>query len=66
VGNFANDDHALMTGFLIGALQRAGIPAYPTMDDAGNYIPTVRLRLDVGHPKPVDLEIEVKPVAYEP
>lgn len=63
--NFENDDHALVTGMLIGLLMKAGIPAYPVVDDKGDYLPRLRLRLDVGHARPVDVELEVKAIANE-
>jgi hypothetical protein len=60
MAHFLNDDHALVTGMFLGMLMKVGIPAYPLMDDEGNYMPTIRMRLDIGHSKPVDVLVEVK------
>ena len=63
--NFANFDHALVTGMMLGVLMKAGIPAYPIADDRGDYMPVLRLRLDIGHARPVDIELEVRAVVLE-
>lgn len=61
--NFANDDHALVTGILIGLLMKSGIPATPVRDERGDYIPRIRVRIDTGHSRLVDVELEVRAVA---
>ena len=66
MANFVNDDHALVTGMLLGLLLKSGIPAYPGMDEDGNYTSVIRIRLDIGHAKPVDVELEVKGYVAEP
>ena len=61
MGNFASDQQALRTGFVLGALAKAGIPAYPETDDDGDYIPAIHVRIDVGDPEPIDVVLEVRP-----
>jgi hypothetical protein len=60
MANFADDDHALMTGMLAGLMLKSGIPAVVERDDQGDYVPRIRIRLDVGHARPMDLVVEVK------
>lgn len=60
MSHFASDDHALVTGVLAGLLIKSGIPAYPQMDEEGNYTPVIHIRLDVGHARPIDVELEVR------
>jgi hypothetical protein len=59
--NFQSDFHALKCGMVIGALMKAGIPAYPETDDNGDYTNIIHMRLDMGDPQPVDVDIEVLP-----
>jgi hypothetical protein len=60
MGNFVDNDHALVTGFVVGTLMRAGISAYPVVDNNGDYIPVIRMRLDVGDTQPRDVILEVR------
>lgn len=40
--NFVDDgNHALLTGIVAGALQKAGLPAMPAVDDDGDYLPYI-------------------------
>ena len=59
--NFDGFDHALKAGMVIGALMKAGIMAYPDVDDEGNYLDTISMRIDMGDPQPVDVRIKVLP-----
>ena len=63
--NFVNEDQAVVTGMMVGLLMKSGIPAYPAVDDEGNYLPRIRLRLDIGHARPMDVELEVRAVSPE-
>jgi hypothetical protein len=60
MANFQDDDHALMTGMLAGLMMKGGLPAVVERDDQGDYLPRIRIRLDVGHARPMDLVVEVK------
>ena len=48
---WASDDHALRAGFLIGALLKSGIDAYPNVDDEGNYTNVIVVKLDEADPE---------------
>jgi hypothetical protein len=65
MSNFTSDDQAVVTGLLTGMLMKSGIQAYPAMDDEGNYIPVIRLRLDLGHARLMTVELEVRAVEEE-
>ena len=45
---FANDDHALYAGMLIGKLMQAGVKAYPSVDEHGDYMNEIVIELDPG------------------
>ena len=59
--HFQDDDHALRTGMLLGLLMKSGIPAYPEMDDDGNYTPRIQITAAIGPNEPVRVTIEVLP-----
>ena len=61
IQHFQDDDHALRTGMLLGFLMRAGIPAYPEMDDDGNYTSRIQITAAIGPNEPVRIAIEVLP-----
>ena len=61
MGNFVDDDHALLTGIVLGMLLKAGLPVYMSVDEHQDYAPVLHLRLDMGDPEPLDVLIEVKP-----
>ena len=65
MANFQDDDHALMTGMLAGLLMKSGIPAVVERDDAGDYLPRIRIRMDIGHARPMDVVMEIKAVASD-
>ena len=60
MGHFHDDEHALRTGFLLGALMKGGIPASPISDDEGNYtsVILVYLQLEEGIP-PIEIRVQV-------
>ena len=59
--NFDDYDHALKVGMVIGALMKAGIMAYPETDEDGDYTAVVSMRIDMGDPQPIDVQIKVLP-----
>jgi hypothetical protein len=62
-GYFASDDHALLTGFVIGAMMKAGITVRPETDENGNFLPKLTIQLpaleELG--APIDVCIRVLP-----
>ena len=63
MANFTNDDHALVTGMLAGLMMKGGIPCVVERDDQGDYLPRIRVRMDVGHARPMDVVMIVQAVA---
>lgn len=57
--HFEDDEHAIVTGYLLGMLMKAGITAYPTTNEDGSAAPIIRLSVDLGHSQPMDVELEV-------
>ena len=57
MGNFADEQHALVAGVLWGTLVKAGIRAVPELDDEDNYLPILVIRLPEG--PGVDQEVRV-------
>ena len=56
--HFTDDQHALLTGMLIGQLIKAGFVVMPQLDDEDNFTPFIAIRID---PDVVlDVLIEVK------
>jgi hypothetical protein len=53
-------DLAFVAGMVLGIIKKAGIPAYPVVDEEGNYTSRIRIRVDMGHAQPTDVELEVK------
>jgi hypothetical protein len=53
-------DLAFVAGMVLGIMKKSGIPAYPVVDEEGNYTPRIRIRVDMGHAQPTDVELEVK------
>lgn len=58
---FRDEEHALKAGMLLGLLKAAGIPAFPQMDDEGNYTASIQLRFTLAKHEIMEIEIEVKP-----
>lgn len=65
MANFQDWDHALMTGMLAGLMVKGGIPCIVERDDNGDYVPRIRVRMDVGHARPMDLVVTVQPAASD-
>jgi hypothetical protein len=61
---FADFDHALATGFVIGTLAKAGIQHNVVRDTLGNYKPLIELViLEPGEVEPIRVTIQVMPRA---
>lgn len=44
--NFENDQHALVTGMVVGLLNRHGLAAEPIVDDDGDYTDVIEIAHD--------------------
>lgn len=44
--NFADDNHALSAGYLLGVLIRSGVTAWPEVDDDNDYTPVMVIEVD--------------------
>jgi len=61
---FADFDHALATGFVIGTLAKSGIQHTVVRDALGNYKPFIELvLLEPGEVEPIRVTIQVMPGA---
>ena len=58
---FTNDDHALRTGMLVGTLMKAGIDAYLSVDDDGNFLNEIVVNLESDVVDPIKVRISVLP-----
>ena len=61
-------DHALLCGFVWGAFMKAGIPAFPGLDDEGNYTSDLNVNFSevVGEPMQVTITVNPRPRGPEP
>lgn len=50
--HFVSERHALYTGWILGIALKHGIDLAPEVDDAGNYLPRLTLRLRAGPDRP--------------
>ena len=46
--NWQSEEHSLMAGMLIGHLMKAGVKAYPSVDEHGDYMNEIVIELDPG------------------
>jgi hypothetical protein len=61
---FADFDHALATGFVLGTLAKAGIQHNIVRDTLGNYKPFIELvLLEPGEIEPIRVTVQVMPGA---
>jgi len=62
-GHFADDDHAMRAGFLIGTLMKAGVHIIPDTDEEGNYMPTMAIQIPpfAEWLKPIEIWVKVLP-----
>jgi hypothetical protein len=61
---FADSDHALATGMLLGTLAKAGIQFNIERDTLGNYKPYIQLViLEPGEVEPIRVTVQVMPGA---
>lgn len=59
---FADSDHALATGFVVGALAKSGIQFNIVRDTLGNYKPFIELViLEPGEVEPIRVTVQVMP-----
>ena len=52
-------NHALLIGMVWGAFMKAGIPAFPGVDDEGNYLDTLIVNFSEVVGEPLQVEITV-------
>lgn len=61
MSNFANEDHAMLTGVVLGTLLKSGISALPVWDNEGFHTPCIRILIEAGHLEPLEVLIEIRP-----
>jgi hypothetical protein len=60
--HFADDDHALQTGYLAGTLAKAGITCSIERDEIGNYKPFLHpMLVEPGELEPIRVAVAVLP-----
>jgi hypothetical protein len=63
LGYFADDDHAMKYGFLIGTMMKAGVHVVPDTDEEGSYMTTMAIQLPpfAEYLKPIEVWVKVLP-----
>jgi hypothetical protein len=60
-----DQNHALLCGMVWGAFMKAGIPAFPVVDDDGDYTSDIQVNLSDVLGEPLQVTVTVQPLPSE-